>query len=456
MLDHRKDTNKSTKRKMTPRGRGMLLKRSPIRAPYVSYCVVLVVTMTMLLTAFYVNSPTPNGIKNPWKYRCFLAGKRVVADMAKVLSLLTSTSYVNNFRFLMDIFVRPTPLEMPGSNIRASVTTFGGVKVRLYQPIRREPGRGPALVYAHGGAFAIGSAASFDPVTRRIAEALNCTVVSVDYRLAPEHPFPAAFEDILNASKWFMDHAHDFGVDRSRIGIAGDSAGGTLAAVVSQELHDDPAYPDFAFQAPIYPLTQLIDSLTPGTLHSKHHFGRDGSIVTWDEAAMFCSLYLTGGEHARLQLALIRNVHVAMEFRRSDAPQLKYVNHSLLPPRLRSYDFLTPSSSHVNHGHLSEAEGVWKEIKDKVLDPRVCPLMRHNMGGLPPTFVATCEYDAVRDHGIFYAMRLREAGVRVRWEHYDGGFHGVLGPSWPFEFEVGEQMFHDFGDFATEHLKLKS
>ncbi|XP_022102041.1 arylacetamide deacetylase-like [Acanthaster planci] len=419
----------------------------------VKFGVVLVVTVTILITAYYLGSPTPDGIRNPWKYRCFLASKRLVSDMSKALSLLASTSYVDSFRFFVDILVRPTPLEVPGSNIRASVTTFGGVRVRLYQPIRREPGNGPALVYAHGGAFAVGSAASFDLITRRMAETLNCTVVSVDYRLAPEHPFPAAFEDTLNASKWFMDHAHEFGVDHSRIGIAGDSAGGTLAVAVSQELHDDQAYPDFAFQAPIYPLTQLIDSHTPGTLLSKFHFGMDGSIVTWDEASMFFSFYLIGGEHERLQNAILRNVHIPLEFRLSNAPQLQYVNHSLLPLRLRSYDFL-PLLNPASHEHYVEAEGLWDEIKDKVLDPRLSPLMRQNMSKLPPTFVATCEYDAVRDHGVFYAIRVREAGVPVRWVHYDGGFHGVFGPSWPFEFDVGEQMFQDFVDFAKEHLKI--
>ena len=74
------------------------------------------------------------------------------------------------------------------------------------------------------------------------------------------------------------------------------------------------------------------------------------------------------------------------------------------------------------------------------------------MGGLPPTFVVTCEFDALRDHGVFYALRLREAGVRVKWEHYKGGFHGVLGPTWPLVFEVGEKIFHDLTAFAGEHF----
>ncbi|XP_038051225.1 arylacetamide deacetylase-like isoform X2 [Patiria miniata] len=398
-----------------------------------------------------MNNPTPDGLCDPWKYRAFAAGKRIASDVAYAASLFTSLHSIQIFRSFVDLaaLMRTPHPEVQGSNIRSSVTTFDGVKVRLYELITRKAGLGPAIVFMHGGAFVIGSTAMFDKLTRRFAEELDCVVVSIEYRLAPEHPFPAAYEDCLNATKWFMDHAQDYHVDRSRIGVAGDSAGGALAAAVSQILHDEPGYPDVALQALIYPITQFIDNHTPATFLSISHFGEGGSIVTWQEAGEFTCFYLLGRLDDRVVRALIDNTHTSVEFRR-DSPLAQYVNHTLLPPHMQDYGHLTPP-------HRKELKGddiVWDQIDEIVLDPRASPLLRRNMTGLPPTFVATCEFDPLRDHGAFYALRLKDARVPVTWEHYRGGFHGVLGPAWPLVFEVGEKMFQDLIEFAREHLAI--
>jgi len=93
----------------------------------------------------------------------------------------------------------------------------------------------PVLVYFHGGAWVAGNPASHRKLTHRFAEG-GCLVVSADYRLAPEHPFPAAFDDCIAAIEWAADHAHEFGGDPARIAVGGDSAGGNLAAAVAIEL----------------------------------------------------------------------------------------------------------------------------------------------------------------------------------------------------------------------------
>ncbi|XP_022102060.1 arylacetamide deacetylase-like [Acanthaster planci] len=413
----------------------------------------LLLIFWILVAAYYLNNPTPDGIRDPWKYKGFVAAKRIAIDAAYVLSLFTSSHYVQLFRSFVEsaAFVVASPPEVRGSNIRYTLTTFEGVKVRLYEPIKRRADFGPAVVFIHGGAFVIGSTAMFDFLTRRFAEELDCVLVSIEYRLAPEHPFPAAYEDCLNATKWFMDHAQEFNVDSSRIGIAGDSAGGALAAAVAQILHDEPGYPDVAFQALIYPITQFIDNHTPATFLSISLFGEEGSMVTWQEAGEFTCFYLLGRLDERVVRALVDNTHTSVEFRR-ESPLAQFVNHTMLPLHMQDYGHLTPP-------HLQEQRGddyVWDQIDDIVLDPRASPLLRREMAGLPPTFVVTCEFDALRDHGAFYAIRLQEAGVPVRWEHYQGGFHGVLGPTWPLVFEVGENMFRDLILYAKEHLAIEA
>ncbi|MEM7434800.1 MAG: alpha/beta hydrolase [Myxococcota bacterium] len=112
----------------------------------------------------------------------------------------------------------------------------GPLAIRIYRPADQE-GSG-ALVYFHGGGWVVGSVASHDERCQRLCHGARCVVVSVDYRLAPEDPYPAAVEDCYAATMWVTQHAAALGVDPSRIAVGGDSAGGNLAAVVALKARD--------------------------------------------------------------------------------------------------------------------------------------------------------------------------------------------------------------------------
>jgi len=133
-----------------------------------------------------------------------------------------------------------------------SIPGPGGVmKTRVYAP-RTAPVTPGLLVYLHGGGFVTGSLASHEPALRQLAHDSGVVVASVDYRLGPEHRFPAAVDDALAAWLWARDHAHELGCDPKRVGVGGDSAGGGLAAVVSH-LARDLGGPPPALQLLIYP-----------------------------------------------------------------------------------------------------------------------------------------------------------------------------------------------------------
>jgi len=130
------------------------------------------------------------------------------------------------------------------------------IPVRVYTPTDAKAQTLPGLVFFHGGGFVIGDLDTHDDLCRCLANGSGCRVVSIDYRLAPEHPFPAAVEDCFAATRYVAAHASEFGVDPTRLAVGGDSAGGNLAAVVSQLARSEHG-PAIAFQLLIYPVTQL-------------------------------------------------------------------------------------------------------------------------------------------------------------------------------------------------------
>ena len=105
---------------------------------------------------------------------------------------------------------------------------------RLYTPVNADARLLPGLVYFHGGGFVIGNIETHEGLCRLLANGSRCRVISVDYRLAPEHPFPAAVDDSLEVVRWVAGHSDALGIDRDRLAVGGDSAGGNLAAVVCQ------------------------------------------------------------------------------------------------------------------------------------------------------------------------------------------------------------------------------
>ena len=135
----------------------------------------------------------------------------------------------------------------------------GDLPVRIYTPEAwsREPR--PVILNFHGGGFVLGSARQGDWICSTVAADLDAVVVSVDYRLAPTHKFPAAVEDCYDALLWTAAHASDLGGDPARLGVMGDSAGGNLAAVVSIIARDDHG-PEISHQALIYPATDMTDT----------------------------------------------------------------------------------------------------------------------------------------------------------------------------------------------------
>jgi len=145
----------------------------------------------------------------------------------------------------------------------------GPIAVRVYRPEKNQPL--PALIFFHGGGFVICNLDTHDRQCRSLANGSGCAVISVDYRLAPEHKHPAAVDDAYAVTRYVAEHAAEFGIDPNRIAVGGDSAGGNLAAVVSL-LSRDRGGPSLKFQLLIYPLVDFYDQSPSMQQYSEDHF----------------------------------------------------------------------------------------------------------------------------------------------------------------------------------------
>ncbi len=208
-------------------------------------------------------------------------------------------------------FVQPAPppvgevveLEAPGPH--------GAIPLRLYRPLNAatsKPALLPVLVYFHGGGWVIGDLETHDALCRELCNASGCAVVATDYRMAPEHGFPAAGDDCIAATDWVRANAASLGLDANRIAVGGDSAGGNLAAVVAIAARD--AGTPLAFQLLIYPATDQRRGAPSHTTNGQ------GYLLTRDTMNYFHDHYYGDGSHD-------------LDWR---ASPLLHTDHTRLPP----------------------------------------------------------------------------------------------------------------------------
>jgi acetyl esterase len=261
------------------------------------------------------------------------------------------------------------PIEV-GSVRDITIPVDGGeIGARVYTP--EGDGPHPAVVFFHGGGWVICSLDTHDNVARAICRDADAVVVSVDYRMAPEHRFPTAAHDCFAATEWVAENAASLDVDASRLALCGDSAGGNLSAVVSQ-MARDAGGPAVTYTALIYPAVDMT---------------RKGGSLDENASGYFLE---------------------------TDGMQW-FMNH-----------------------YLTDAEKT---------DTKASPLLHSSLAGLPDCFVATCEYDPLRDEGEAYADALRANGVHVDSKRYDGLIHGAANMTGVLE--GGRQLVAD----VAQHLR---
>jgi acetyl esterase len=184
-------------------------------------------------------------------------------------------------------FTQPAPPPVALVRDLQADGPHGAIALRLYRPLgAAQQARLPVLVYFHGGGWVIGDLDTHDTLCRELANGAGCAVVSVDYRMGPEHRFPAAVDDSLAAARWVHAHAGELKLDAARLAVGGDSAGGNLAAVVCIAARDSRDLP-IVYQLLIYPATDQHRTLPSHTTNGQ------GYLLTTDTMDYFSGHYIT-------------------------------------------------------------------------------------------------------------------------------------------------------------------
>jgi acetyl esterase len=181
---------------------------------------------------------------------------------------------------------QPAPPDVARVSALQASGPHGSIPLRSYRPLGSNDNDVlPVLVYFHGGGWTIGDLDTHDTLCRELANGAGCAVVAVDYRMGPEHRFPAAVDDAIAATRWVHEHAAELRLDATRLAVGGDSAGGNLAAVVAIAARDSADLP-IAFQLLIYPAT---DQHRGAPSHTEN---AQGYLLTRDTMDYFCGHYL--------------------------------------------------------------------------------------------------------------------------------------------------------------------
>ncbi|XP_066493824.1 arylacetamide deacetylase-like 4 [Tiliqua scincoides] len=366
--------------------------------------VILLVVGSIYMDA--TQTEIPPGVEQPAKVHIIHVGTVGMALLGKIFENLRICSQIQVIRYLQN---RGT--QGKDSRLFKKDVKFKGVPVRIYQPKAPSAGRRKGIVFFHGGGWVVGSIGTHDKMCCYFARESKSVVVSVDYRLAPEHKYPVPLNDCLAATTHFLEAAEDHGVDSGQVIVAGSSSGGNLAAAVCQALAGRSGLPKVRAQILIHPVLQAIDLNLPS-----YQQNRAVPFAFREQAASSVLQYLKG--ESSLLKEVLEGSHVPVT---QKLQYQKWLSANHIPKEFKARGYNPPVT-------MPCKDDVYEAVK-ALSSPGFSPLLADDavICQLPETCIVTCEYDILRDDGLLYKKRLEDHQIPVTWYHIANGFHGILG-----------------------------
>ncbi|XP_025095578.1 arylacetamide deacetylase-like [Pomacea canaliculata] len=380
---------------------------------FLSICTTLSTILTMFVggLAYFLYTPVPPDVDQP-------AVIRIVSAMFKLTRVLIRAAHMlgvqkNSIQLQRTIrsYMRKLPARDRHPDMLVTDHVVDGVKVLMYRPLSA-PKVSPAFLHLHGGGFCMGSVDSEDTVSRYIARQGQIVVVSVEYRLAPEHPFPAPLDDCVSAAAHVLKNGADWGIDVTKVGVGGMSAGGNLAAATALRLLDDQYrhLPRLRYQVLAVPVLQGLFRDLPSYLECQPFVK---AILSPDDMATLMLAYAGLDISPSTVRQVLEGRHVRPATR---ARMAKYV--SGVEGKASSHKKRTGEEVEVNETLADEFERVF-------LNPLASPLFAEEdqLKQVPPAVVVMSQNDILRDEALLYVRRLQHAGVPVTPHLISNGHH---------------------------------
>lgn len=214
--------------------------------------------------------------------------KRILPELREAYSQFPGFQLEENLEWSRSLVSAPPVKrsEHVNTTSRKIPGIAGEMLVKIYEPAGRNADKLPAMLWIHGGGYVLGHPDMDDELCERFVQTARCVVVSVDYRLAPEHPYPAAIEDCYAGLVWMTEEAESLGIDENRVAIAGASGGGGLTAALALMARDKGG-PSIIFQMPLYPMLDNRN-ITP----SSHEITEEGAIWNRTDNLTAWNMYL--------------------------------------------------------------------------------------------------------------------------------------------------------------------
>ncbi|XP_046573126.1 carboxylesterase NlhH-like [Haliotis rubra] len=354
--------------------------------------------------------PIREGVVDTSQARTSATFSRLIGIVGGVTEGLGIANRLTVTRLITNLLMSDNKPPPDTDELKVEDYVFDDIPVRLYRPTKAK-NPSPSVIYIHGGGWTILNMDIYDDVVSEFAVRSGYIFISIEYPLAPENPFPIPFDTCVKAALHVFTHAETYGVDPKKIAIAGDSAGGNLAAAVALKLSELKDIPRLSFQWLIYPVTQAFSFKTPSYISNTDAVPYFLSIETM---AQFWCNYL-GINTPTMTKAFRTNNHTSRKLKQST--YASYVDSQLLPTKYH------PSE---NTGLDYGDEEISNQIEKIILNPYFAPLMAPDLSGVAPAFVVTAEFDVLRDDGLMYAQRMKDAGVDVVVYNSPGSIHGFM------------------------------